>query len=288
MLALHPAVPLAYCLLAMILAMAFIQPALSAIAFACIASLGLLLDGFRAFAKRLAWQLPVVLGIALLNCIFVQRGANVLFSVGPLGIHAESMAYGLCMGMALVTTMEAFSLLGEMVSGDEAISMMGKRFSSVALLVSMSLRLVPRMKRASEERHDALRACTALSSGGKGEGAIKRASRDVAVLISNAMEDSLVTADSMRSRGYGGGIVRTRYLRRRFAAHDGAALACVIVLGAIAIVAGAFASSGFSFYPRISNAATLPECIAFGAFFVLPHVALAVSSAKVRLANRGA
>lgn len=281
----HPAVALAYCCIAMVLAMAFIQPALSAIAFVAVASFGLLAFGVRSFAKRLLWQVPVVGGITALNCLFVQRGATVLLQVGAFSLHAESLLYGLSMGLALAATLELFALLGDVVPGDEAVAMMGRRFPSTGLLVSMALRLIPRMRRSAEERRDALKACTVLPPP---EGRLKAASEEVSVMIANAMEDSLVTADSMRARGYGSGSSRTQYVLRRFTGADAGALTCVVALGALAFVAGWAASTGFAFYPRVSNGANGWESVAYAAFFLLPCAAYLFGLAKWRLAKDGA
>lgn len=281
----HPAIALAYCCIAMILVMGFIQPALSAIAFACTASFGLLVSGMRSFARRLAWQLPIALGITLLNCLFVQRGATVLMRVGDFGLRGESLLYGLSMGLALVAVMGMFALLGEIVEGDDAISMLGKRFPSTGLLASMSLRLIPRMRHDVEERRDALAACTALS---RSKGALRGASEEVSVMIANAMEDSLVTADSMRARGYGRGGRRSQYARRRFLAADGFALGCVLGFGALALVAGLSATAVFTFYPRVANGANAWECMAYAAFFLLPHATYLLGRARWRHAKGGA
>lgn len=275
----HPVVALAYCCIAMVLVMAFIQPALSAIAFACVATFGLLTFGVRMFAKRLLWQVPVVVGITALNALFVQRGATVLLHVGDFGLHAESLLYGLSMGLALAAAMELFALVGEMVPGDEALSLMGSRFPASALLASMSLRLIPRMRRSAEERRDALKACTALSPS---SAASKGAAEEVSVMIATAMEDSLVTADSMRMRGYGSGAARTQYVRRRFTAADGGALACVVALGVLAFASGLAASADFTFYPRVANGANALECVGFAVFFLLPCAAYLFGLAQWR------
>lgn len=280
----HPAIALAYGGIAMVLAMAFIQPCLSAIAFACVAAFGLLAFGVRSFAKCLRWQLPLVAGITALNGLFVQRGATVLLRVGDFGLHGESLLYGLSMGLALATVMELFALLGEVVPSDDAIYMMGKRFPSSALLASMALRLIPRMRRNAAERRDVLAACTALP---RTEGKLRAASEEVSVMIANAMEDSLVTADSMRARGYGSGRPRTQYVRRRFSAADGVALACVVGLGALAFSAGLASSADFAFYPRVTSGANGWECMAYAAFFLLPCVAYLVGLTKWRHTNGG-
>lgn len=282
---LHPGIALVYGCIAMVLAMAFIQPALSAIAFACVAAFSLLAFGVSSFAKRLMWQTLIVAGITLLNGIFVQRGATVLLSVGDFALHAESLLFGVSMGLALATVMELFALLGKIVQGDEVVALMGKRLPSSALLASMSLRLIPHMRRNAEERRAALKACTALTPS---KGKLDAASKDVSVMIANAMEDSLVTADSMRARGYGIGRNRTQYERRSFSLADGVALACVVGFGMLAFVAGIAASSEFTFYPRMTNGANEGECFAYAAYFLLPCAAYLLGLAKWRLANGGA
>ena len=287
----HPAVCLVYGLFAMVLAMAFVQPALSAIAFAGTALFGLLLCGWRAFAKRMAWQAALVAAVTLLNGLFVQRGATALLAVGPLSIHAESVAYGLCMGLSLAATLEVFVLVGELVPSDEALSLAGGRFLSTALLAAMTLRMVPRMRLMGAEYRDASAACTALRAddaeasserrGGPVEGA-RKASRMLSAIFGAALEDALVTADSMRARGYGGAPARTSYSRRRFSARDALSLAAVVALGLLALACAAAGSSGFAFYPRVHGGVDLLQALPFAAFFLLPSVAYAAEAARWR------
>lgn len=283
----HPATALAYCCFAVALAAAFVQPALCTIAFAGVASFGLVLDGPRAFARRMAWQAPVVAAIALLNCLFVQMGDTVIFQAGPFGVHAESLAYGLCMGLSLVVVMEVFVLLGELVSSDDALSLFGGRLPALALVVSTTLRLVPKMKEDAREIRDAMDACTA-GSARAGAGVSSRmapfrsASRVLSTLVSNAMEDSMTTADSMRARGWGSGARRTSYRRRGFSARDALPLTCVIAAGLLAFATGAGSASSFAFYPTVHGAASAASCAPYVLFFLLPHAAFAAESLRWR------
>lgn len=273
--------------------MAFVQPALCVVSYVGVTLFGILLDGWRSSVRRLLWQVSVVALIAAFNCVFYQRGSTLLFEAGPLQLRLESLAFGLCMGLALVTAMQVFTLLGEVVQGDDALSLFGGSFPTCALMTSTALGLVPRLQADAREIGDVEKACTsagALASACGEEkecraglltglaSKVRARSRVVTTLMSNAMEDSLVKADSMRARGWGCGAKKTSYSRRGMASSDWALLAAVAAVAIFALVSAGISASEFAFYPSISFGvgwAPYAACVAYALFYMLPSLACA-------------
>ena len=70
----------------------------------------------------------------------------------------------------------------------------------------------------------------------------KNAAAVLSVTLSWALENAADTADSMKSRGYGG--KRSRYALYPFTALDGCLLAAVLIAGGALIAGGLFPRSG--------------------------------------------
>ncbi len=92
------------------------------------------------------------------------------------------------------------------------------------------------------------------------------------VLMGWGLEDSLETADAMRSRGWGAVRKRTSYQRYRFRRTDALACAVVAVLSLSAALAAVAALHAFAFYPRIAGIAPWFSYLPYAAFLALPLV----------------
>lgn len=274
----HPSVLLVYGALILVIAMLSMQPPLAAMLLAATVCLGAVLEGWRASMRRLAWQLPLVFVVALANCMFSQAGATVLLEAGFVRITLESLIYGLCFGCILASVMELAVLLGSVVSGDEALSLLGNRLPTCGLMVSSALRLVPLMRGRAIDITEAAAACTCANKCRGSENPShrlsvllsghRRFSRTLSVLIGVAMEDSIDMADSMRARGWSRGGHRTLYRRRAFRAHDALLLFIVLVLGVGSLWVCLVVGVESAFYPTL-------VCVAptLGNLWYMPYVA---------------
>ena len=99
---------------------------------------------------------------------------------------------------------------------------------------------------------------------------VARRLRASSVLMGWSMEDSLERADAMRARGWGGAGRRTTYMRYRFCARDGAALAVLLLGAAAACAIAAAATSRFTFYPQLSPVAPWWGYALYAAWMLMP------------------
>ena len=86
------------------------------------------------------------------------------------------------------------------------------------------------------------------------------------------MEDSLDTADAMRSRGWGCGVRRTSYQLQSFGARDAVLLVIMVVLLAASIVSFVLLTSNFAFYPTVSSLGNPLLYIPYALFLLVPFV----------------
>ena len=134
----------------------------------------------------------LMLSALLMNPLFNHRGVTVLFYLGNWSITGESVFFGFCMSLFLGAVFYIFSWSNRVISGDKWIAIFGGISTRLALLFSMSLELVPRLR---QDYNAILFSRKSLEDDQKG-------TQIVSGLIGNALEDSIDRSDSMKARGY--------------------------------------------------------------------------------------
>ncbi|WP_253904626.1 energy-coupling factor transporter transmembrane component T [Adlercreutzia sp. ZJ473] len=270
--ALHPVVAVAYAAIALVLTMAAFQPVLVALALASAVCLGVCLRGGCQVARAALWQVPMLVLVALANPLFSPMGSTELFRIGVRAVYFESFAYGLCMGALLMAVMVEFANAACVLTSDKVTGVLGNRLPTVALMTSMCMRLIPRFVRQGREISAVQGACTAARqtiSFGKAA-RLREGARVASALVGWGMENSLETADAMRSRGWASGRTRTTYRRQRFARADALALAVVLGLGAACAACAWAATSQYRFYPSLSTLTLWWGYVPYALYFFLP------------------
>ncbi|WP_232050850.1 energy-coupling factor transporter transmembrane component T [Arabiibacter massiliensis] len=268
----HPVVALAYFAAMLVLGMAALQPAYQAVSLAAALALGVALRGWRATARGLAWQLPLVAIVALANPLFSASGSTELFRIGVRAFYLESFAFGVCMGVMLASMLVTLANASHVLTADKVMALFGGVAPTIGLMLSMAARLVPQFLRRGADAAGVQRACTAArgSGGGGRAGRLRDNLRLTSVLMGWSMEDSLETADAMKARGWGAAPARTTYARFRFRALDAAALAVLGALFLASAVAAWAACARFSFYPAIAGFSPWWNCLPFAVLAALP------------------
>lgn len=296
----HPAVALLYCGVVLVFSMAAMQPMYLMLTFLGLFTFDAVLRGAKAPLRNLIWQAPLVLVLAVANPLFVSVGSTELFRIGLHAVYLEALVYGLCQGLMLVNALLTFSIAARVVTSDKVLCVLGNAVPTIALMISMTMRLVPQFVRRGKSISSTQKACTAAThdaravctvacaatvpSGKQVPNRLSRAPKTnrkaffasklrlSTVLMSWGMEDSLETADAMRARGWGVAGKRTTYQRYRFRCTDALA-AAFIALIALAAAASAYAACAqFSFYPRISGIAPWFSYLPYVVLLALPTV----------------
>ncbi len=253
----HPVVALVYFGALLVIDMVAVQPVYMLVTFAGMLGYAIMLRG-RSAVRMLAWQMPLVALIALANPLFSLYGSTELFRIADRPFYLESFIFGACMGLLLACIILIISNASQVLSSDKVMALFGNRMPTVGLMLSMTLRLVPKFVRRGQTIAAAQHACTAARLGrgtlpDNARSASRANLRLVSVLMGWSMEDSLETADAMRSRGWAVGNQRTTYARYRFRRFDAAVLAAVIGMAALSALTAWIACSSFAFYPTIGS-----------------------------------
>ena len=271
----HPSVPALYLAITLGLSMASMQPVLIALSLVGAFAYGCCARGVGACLQALRWQLPVILVIAAFNPLFSASGSTELFRLGERAVYLESLCYGCAMGGLFVASVLWFQAASELLSFDKVMALFGNVAPIIALMISMTMRLIPRFLRQGRQIA-AVQGVVAASAdeGAHGglSGAFSGRLRLSSVLMGWGMEDSLETADAMRARGWGASPRRTTYARFRFSGADAVACALLAAGGALCAVLAWAATSQFSFYPVMSRLVAWWGYVPYAAWMLLPTI----------------
>ncbi|HJF45308.1 energy-coupling factor transporter transmembrane component T [Thermophilibacter provencensis] len=276
----HAAVPAMLFAGVAALSMLAVHPVLVTLSLSGALAFSLVARGAAATVRGLAWQLPLLVLVCLLNPFFSASGSTLLLKVGPRSVYLESLAYGATMGALLVATVLWFEDAAAVLTQDRLLALAGRRARSVPLVASMAAQLVPQMLGRARSVRAAARACTAAGPRPPARAELLRTST---MLLSWSLEDSLERADAMRARGWESGSPRTRYRPERFRARDAVAAAGIAALLALGAAGAWAACSSWEFYPRMSGLAPWWCYLPFALLALLP----AVAELAARWAERG-
>ncbi len=233
----HPFVQLFFFSSVMLMTMMGNQPVLLLLSFAASLVYSLYLARKKALRAMLTWILPAFVGIAVINPLFNHAGMTILFYL-PDGnpFTEESLVYGLAAGGMFSTILMWCLCLRYTIRSDGVLYLFGRFTPHLGLLLSMILRFVPEFS-AQFRRVRGAQKCLGrdISQGGWLQ-RFRNGVRILSSVIGWAMEHSVETADSLRSRGYGLGR-RTSFSLIRFEKRDAAALIWILLTATTALAA---------------------------------------------------
>lgn len=200
---LHPAVCFAFLASAICMAVVIQHPAyLLASVFAALC-LNITLSGRRAL-KGFARILPLWMVISAVNPILNTRGERVLLEYLGRPYTLEALCYGMVLAGMFVAMLEWMAVYNAVMTEDRFSYLFAACAPSMALLLTTVLRMIPNLLRRARQILDA-RKCIGLGGEGDARARLKGGINALSVLTAWALEGSVVTADSMNSRGYGAG-----------------------------------------------------------------------------------
>ena len=235
----HPLVNFLYFGLVFSFSMIFMHPVCLALSIVCAVTYAVYLNGRKAVRFTLIFMLPMFLIAALMNPAFNHEGATILtYLPNDNPVTLESVAFGLAAAAMLVAVITWFSCYNAVMTSDKFVYLFGRVIPALSLVLSMTLRFVPKFKAQVKIVSSAQRCVGRDVTNG---GVLQRARNGLtilSILVTWALENAIETADSMRSRGYGlkG---RTAFSIYRFDRRDKAAAVFFLGCGAY-IAAGAF------------------------------------------------
>lgn len=214
------------------------HPAYIAASLCAGAAYSLCLQGRKAVKKLLGFA-PLFLFVAAINPLFNTNGKTVLFHVFKRPYTMEALVYGGAVAAVFVQMILWFGCYSAVLTTDRFTSLFGTLMPTVSLLLVMVFRMVPHLLRKAAQLRGARRS---LGKGTAENTAVRDKLADgltvLGALTSLALEESVVTGDSMRARGYGTA-KRSNFVLWRWTAAD-SVLLCILAFLATAVIAAAW------------------------------------------------
>ena len=187
-------------------------------------------------------------GKKLLSALKLDLVSSALIMlINPLTL--ESIIFGAAAALLMSSAVNWFFCVSVIMTSDRIIYLFGRIAPGLALLISMTLSFVGKLS----AHYKSIRAVQ-LVNGEKKSGLLYRlraSVRMISSLIQWALENSVDTADSMKSRGYGTGR-RTSYHNLRIRTADVILTVFFLLTDAVIIAANASELIWFSYYPITS------------------------------------
>ncbi|MBQ3849629.1 MAG: energy-coupling factor transporter transmembrane protein EcfT [Clostridia bacterium] len=269
----NPAVNICFFAAVMLITTFVLHPVIVGVSLAAACAYTLMLKGRKAFVYMLAFVVPVVLAVSVINPLFNHEGVTVLFYLwNGNAMTYEAVIYGCvsaCMFAALIMW---FFCLNCVMTSDKYVYLFGRIIPTLSLVFSMVLRFVPGIISRIREVSQARRSISPDFGKNPIKG-IRHGLSTVSVTVTWALEKAVNVSDSMKSRGYGLGR-RTSFSVFSFDRRDCALSAIMLVCFAACVAALASKTISFRFYPSIKQTfagwAAYGGCAAFAVLCALP------------------
>ena len=268
----HPAVNFAFFLGAICAAVIIQHPAYLAVGIVSGSCYYLLLHRRKGLRNILS-MLPLFLVLTLINPLFNRYGERVLFWYFGRPYTWEALLYGMAISGIFLEMLLWFGCYNAVLTSDKFTALFGNVIPALSLLLVMVLRLIPNFMRKATQIAGARKSIgKGAAEGDTNKEKLEDGMSILGALTSWALEGSVVTADSMRSRGYGTG-KRSSFMIYTMTSLDWGLLAAFsVLLGLVAFVGDKTATfTPELFIARIEGWNSL-GLAAYGVFLLLPTV----------------
>ncbi len=263
----HPAVNFIFFGGTVLFAMLFNHPLFLGISLLASLAYAVKLKGKTMLKTFFVFLFPLIIGVTAINALTAHYGVTKLCALWDgNSLTLESIVYGAVTGALVVIMIMWFMCYNEVVTEDKFMHIFGKKMPHIALLILMVLRFVPLYSNQLKEVMSA-RKNAGLESEGKFS-KIKSACHAVSGVVTWALEHSIETADSMKSRGYGlkG---RTSYSRFTLAPSDKIMIALMLAAMAVITAAKLTGAVEASYNPVIFISEASPMTIVSAAIYAI-------------------
>ena len=265
----HPAVNFLYFVLVIAFSMCLTHPVCLLLSVCGAVIYHAVLLGPRSLRKSAVWMVPMAVLAAVINPAFTHQGVTILAylpSGNPLTL--ESMLYGLASAALLSATLLWFTCYNTVMTSDKFIYLFGRVIPALSLVLSMTMRFVPRFRTQLHTVAQAQKYMGRDTENGSLLRRTKNAMKVFSIMVTWSLESAIETADSMKSRGYGEK-GRTAFSIYRMDDRDRSLLVWLIFCGAYVLCGVLAGGLWFRYYPSLAGAPVTPMTVSFFVVYFL-------------------
>ena len=249
-----------------------------------------LLRGSRGL-KLVALSVPVFLLLTFANPLINHDGQRVLTYVFGRPYTYEALVYGMAIAGMLIVMLLWAGCYNAVMTSDKFMTLFGGVIPTISLLLLMVLRLVPNMIRKVAQLAGA-RKC--IGRGAADNATKKEKALDslnvLSALMTWALEGGVITADSMKARGYGTE-KRSSFQMQKMKSSDIILLSVMAVLAAaiVRLIAGGGTAADYTPIMRITpvTGENLAGFAAYCVFLSLPTALYIKEAVQWRISRSG-
>lgn len=231
-------------------------------------------------SKMHLFSLALFLILALINPLVSHNGATVLFVMNHNPVTLEAFIYGIAAATMIVSVLYWFRIFSQIMTSDKLLYIFGACSPKLALILSMSLRYVPLLNKQAKKVEQTQQALGLYKEDNIVD-YMKGKLRIFSVITTWALENGIITADSMAARGYGIG-KRSRFSIFRMKMADVVVLVSSILLFVLSLLG--IRQLEFVYYPTIKmskmTAMGAVGCAAYSILILLPAIVEVKESLK--------
>lgn len=241
---LHPSVFLTYFFILILFALLFDDIYYMLTFLITIIILILLQGGKSKISETIKFVIPISTIIIILNPLFSHNGTTEIQLFANFSITLESFVYGLIMALSLFIIYLIFVSFNSYVDYQQLLYLASNNFPHICMILIMAMRFVSLLSYRIKE----VKKIHSYDNKSK----IEKYGLIVAIVLSWSLEEAMLTAKSMKSRGYGI-TKRTNYLKFEFNQIDYIILLITIISSIFIIIGFTNGYGQISIYPTISK-----------------------------------
>lgn len=213
--------------------------------------------------------------MAFINPFVSHNGVTVLFVMNDNPVTLEAFIYGVVAAVMIVSVLYWFSSFSQLMTSDKLLYIFGALSPKLALILSMSLRYVPLFAAQYKKVKQTQRALGLYKDDNIAD-SFRGSLRVFSIMLTWALENGIITADSMTARGYGTGR-RSQFSLFLFRRQD----ICFLILsiGLAAVTLWGIYKLEFVYYPAIA----VPEMTPAGCAGYLAYASLVLLPAVIEV-----
>ncbi len=276
---LHPAVSFIYFTATIFFSLFFLHPIQLGISlagsFACFARL----NRGKAVHYLFRFLLPIIAVMSIVNPFVNHAGKTILLYVNDNPFTLEACLYGIAAAAMFAAVLTWFSCFNTVMTADKIIYLFGRPFPSLSLVFSMVMRFVPRFREQAKTIQESQRGIRGGTEPTGFPSRVKSGMKALSILSTWALENGILTADSMKARGYGlSG--RTSFRIYSITNRDKSILIILLVLISTLLLGFLRGEAGVQYFPSISvRPATGISILLYFLYFLLCVFPILVNSA---------
>lgn len=222
------------------------NPVISAISLVGAIMLFIMNNGRKSLSTHF-FSLLLFAVMAFVNPLVSHNGATVMFVINNNPITLEALIYGICAALTVLAVIYWFRSFSQIMTEDKLLYLFGALSPKLALTLSMALRYVSIFSTQIKKVQTSQKAL-GLYKDDNIIDSFRGGMRVFSIMITWALENGIITADSMTARGFGIG-KRSRFSLFRFKSEDIFVICATLVCSVLAVYGTIGAA--FEFYPYI-------------------------------------